>query len=101
LIYASTTSFYGKSGNVCTEETPIDAVSHYGRTKYEAEVIVSQKENSLSFRFATVFGFSPKMRMDLMVNDFTFKALKEQMVVLFESYAKRTFIHVDDAAAVI
>jgi len=99
LIYASTTSFYGKSGNVCTEETPIDAVSHYGRTKYEAEVIVSQKENSLSFRFATVFGFSPKMRMDLMVNDFTFKAVKEQMVVLFESYAKRTFIHVDDAAA--
>lgn len=99
LIYASTTSFYGKSGSVCTEETPIDAVSHYGRTKYEAEVIVSQKENSLSFRFATVFGFSPKMRMDLMVNDFTFKAVKEQMVVLFESYAKRTFIHVDDAAA--
>lgn len=99
IIYASTTSFYGKSGDVCTEETPVNPVSHYGRTKFEAEQIVAQRENFISFRFATVFGFSPKMRMDLMINDFTFKALREHMVVLFDSFAKRTFIHVDDAAA--
>lgn len=97
LIYASTTSFYGKSGSECTEDTPVDPVSHYGRTKYLAEQAVMQRENSISLRFATVFGFSPKMRMDLMVNDFTYKALKEGVVVLFDSYAKRTFIHIDDA----
>jgi nucleoside-diphosphate-sugar epimerase len=98
LIYASTTSFYGKSGDKCTEETPVDPVSHYGKTKYLAEQIVMERENSIALRFATVFGFSPKMRMDLMVNDFTYKALKEGVVVLFDSYAKRTFIHIDDAA---
>ncbi|NVO02178.1 MAG: NAD(P)-dependent oxidoreductase [Bacteroidetes bacterium] len=97
VIYASTTSFYGKSGDKCTEETIVDPVSHYGKTKYLAEQITMQKENAISLRFATVFGFSPKMRMDLMVNDFTYKALKEGLVVLFDSYAKRTFIHIDDA----
>jgi nucleoside-diphosphate-sugar epimerase len=97
LIYASTTSFYGKSGTKCNEETAVDPVSHYGKTKYMAEQLVMQHENSISLRFATVFGFSPKMRMDLMVNDFTYKALKEGVVVLFDSYAKRTFIHIDDA----
>jgi nucleoside-diphosphate-sugar epimerase len=97
VIYASTTSFYGKSGTKCNEETPVDPVSHYGKTKYLAEQIVMQHKNAISLRFATVFGFSPKMRMDLMVNDFTYKALKEGVVVLFDSYAKRTFIHIDDA----
>jgi nucleoside-diphosphate-sugar epimerase len=97
LMYASTTSFYGKSGTMCNEETQVDPVSHYGKTKYLAEQIVMQHPNSISLRFATVFGFSPKMRMDLMVNDFTYKALKEGVVVLFDSYAKRTFIHIDDA----
>ncbi|MBU1086377.1 MAG: NAD(P)-dependent oxidoreductase [Candidatus Omnitrophica bacterium] len=97
IIYASTTSFYGKSGKACNEQTPIDPVSHYGRTKYMAEKILAEKDNYISLRFATVFGFSPKMRMDLMVNDFAFKALKEGVVVLFDGYAKRTFIHIDDA----
>ena len=97
LIYASTTSFYGKTGEKCTEETLVDPVSYYGKTKYEAEQIISERENSICLRFATVFGFSPKMRMDLMVNDFTYKALKEGVVVLFDSFAKRTFIHIDDA----
>lgn len=97
LIYASTTSFYGKSGTKCNEETHVDPVSHYGKTKYLAEQIVMEHPHSISLRFATVFGFSPKMRMDLMVNDFTYKALKEGVVVLFDSYAKRTFIHIDDA----
>lgn len=97
VIYASTTSFYGKSGEPCNEETPVDPVSHYGGTKYRAETILAQRENFISLRFATVFGFSPKMRMDLMVNDFTYEALKEGVVVLFDGYAKRTFIHIDDA----
>jgi nucleoside-diphosphate-sugar epimerase len=98
LINASTTSFYGKSGKECDECSPIDPVSMYGVTKYRAEQIVADHPNSVSLRFATVFGPSPKMRMDLMVNDFTYRAVKEGMVVLFDSYAKRTFIHVDDAA---
>lgn len=97
IIYASTTSFYGKSGAPCNEETPVDPVSHYGGTKYRAENIVATHKNFISLRFATVFGFSPKMRMDLMVNDFVYKALKEGVVVLFDGYAKRTFIHIDDA----
>jgi len=97
IIYASTTSFYGKSGEPCNEETPVDPVSHYGGTKYRAETILAQHGNFISLRFATVFGFSPKMRMDLMVNDFVYKALKEGIVVLFDGYAKRTFIHIDDA----
>jgi nucleoside-diphosphate-sugar epimerase len=97
IVYASTTSFYGKSGSKCTEDTFVDPVSHYGSTKYHAEKIVMQHKRAISLRFATVFGFSPKMRMDLMVNDFTYKALKEGVVVLFDGYAKRTFIHIDDA----
>jgi nucleoside-diphosphate-sugar epimerase len=98
LINASTTSFYGKSGQECNEDTPLDPVSIYGKTKYMAEEIVNKHPQSVNLRFATVFGPSPKMRMDLMVNDFTYKAMKEGVVVLFDSYAKRTFIHVDDSA---
>lgn len=98
LIYASTTSLYGKSGMPCDEQTAVDPVSTYAMTKLEAEKIVLERENSISLRFATVFGFSPKMRMDLMINDFTYKALKESVLVLFDSFAKRTFIHVTDAA---
>lgn len=99
LINASTTSFYGKSGNSCDEDTHVDPVSMYGLTKHRAEQIVSEKENTISLRFATVFGPSPKMRMDLMVNDFTYKSIKERNLVLFDGYAKRTFIHIDDAVA--
>lgn len=98
LINASTTSLYGKSGEPCDEFTPVDPVSTYALTKLAAEKILQGKENIINLRFATVFGFSPKMRMDLMVNDFVYKAVKEGVLVLFDSYAKRTFIHVDDAA---
>lgn len=97
IINASTTSIYGKSGKPCDEETSVDPVSTYAHTKLAAEKIVQEKENAISLRFATVFGFSPKMRMDLMVNDFVYKALKERVLVLFDSFAKRTFIHIDDA----
>jgi nucleoside-diphosphate-sugar epimerase len=99
LIYASTTSLYGKSGQPCDENTPVDPVSTYAMTKLAAEnIIMEEKENAISLRFATIFGFSPKMRSDLMVNDFTYRAVKEGTLVLFDSFAKRTFMHVTDAA---
>ena len=98
LINASTTSMYGKSGEPCNEHTPVDPVSTYAITKMEAEKILMDRENVVSLRFATVFGISPRMRMDLMINDFTYKAVKEGIIVLFDSYAKRTFIYVEDAA---
>jgi nucleoside-diphosphate-sugar epimerase len=98
LINASTTSLYGKSGKPCDENTPVDPVSTYALTKLEAEKIIQEKENVINLRFATIFGFSPKMRMDLMVNDFVYKAVKEGVLVLFDSFAKRTFMHVEDAA---
>lgn len=98
LIYASTTSLYGKSGKPCDENTIVEPVSTYAHTKLAAEKILMEKPNVISLRFATVFGFSPKMRMDLMINDFTYKAVKEGVLVLFDSFAKRTFMHVRDAA---
>src|SRR4030042_2288812 len=98
IIYASTTSFYGRSGEPCNENTPINPFSVYANTKYMAEQITLEKENSVALRFATIFGFSPKMRIDLMVNDFTYKAVKEGVLVLFDSFAKRTFMHIEDAA---
>jgi len=98
LINASTTSMYGKSGEPCNEDTPLDPVSTYAHSKLAAEKILMERENVVNLRFATVFGFSPRMRMDLMINDFTYKAVKEGVLVLFDSFAKRTFIHVEDAA---
>ncbi len=97
LIYASTTSFYGASGSECDENTPVQPVSIYGRTKYEAERIIMQRKNSIALRFATVFGVSPKMRDDLLVNDFCYKAVHERSVVLFAAASKRTFVHIEDA----
>ena len=98
LINASTTSLYGKSGKPCNEETAVDPVSTYARTKLAAEDILHEKTNVVSLRFATVFGLSTRMRMDLMINDFVYKAVKEKVIVLFDSFAKRTFIHIEDAA---
>jgi len=97
LVYASTTSFYGKSGEFCDENTPIQPVSLYGITKYEAEKICMDRPNSIAFRFATIFGISPKMRWDLMPNDFTMRAVQERCLVLFDSQSVRTFLHLDDA----
>jgi len=98
LVYASTTSLYGKSGEPCDENSVVEPVSTYAHTKLAAEQILMEKLNVISLRFATIFGFSPKMRMDLMINDFTYKAVKEGVLVLFDSFAKRTFMHVQDAA---
>ncbi len=99
FIYASTSSFYGKSGEACSEDTAISPFSVYANTKYMAEQITMERENSVALRFATIFGFSPKMRIDLIVNDFAYKAVKEGVLVLFDSFSKRTFMHIEDAAS--
>jgi len=98
LINASTTSMYGQTGLACDENTLVEPESTYAHTKYAAELILHEKENVISLRFATVFGFSTRMRMDLMINDFTYKAMNERVLVLFDGFAMRTFIHVQDAA---
>jgi nucleoside-diphosphate-sugar epimerase len=97
LINASTTSMYGYSETICTENSVISPVSIYGKTKYISENIIQERENSISLRFATVFGISPKMRNDLMVNDFTYKAITDRSLILFAGDTKRTFIHIKDA----
>lgn len=98
FIYASTTSIYGDNSDViCDENVPIVPPSLYAKTKYKAEQIVMEKENTISLRFATIFGVSPKMRVDLIVNDFTYKALNDRSIVLFGSNSKRTCMHIDDA----
>jgi nucleoside-diphosphate-sugar epimerase len=97
LINASTTSFYGASGEECDEMDEPKPVSIYGRTKLAAEQIVSSRENSISLRFATVFGVGARMRNDLLANDFTYKAIHDRSIVVFAGNSKRTFIHIDDA----
>ena len=98
IIFPTTNSGYGigEQDKFCTEETPLNPISLYGKTKTEAENIVSQHENSVRFRLATVFGSSPRMRLDLLVNDFVHKAVKDGYIVLFEAKFKRNYIHVKD-----
>jgi len=100
LLFGSTGSNYGEVIGVCTEETPLNPLSIYGKTKTEAEQRVMQRPNSTAFRFATAFGISPRMRLDLLVNDLTYKAIKEGYAVIYEPSFLRTFIHVRDIANV-
>ena len=88
----------GEDGVYCTEETPLRPISTYGKTKVEAEEIILQRENSISFRLATVFGMSPRMRLDLLVNDFTYRAVNDGFIVIFEGHFKRNYIHIRDVA---
>ena len=88
----------GQPGKFCTEESPLRPVSLYGRTKVEAERAVLDRGNAISFRLATVFGMSPRMRIDLLVNDFVYRAVHDRAVVLFEAHFKRNYIHVRDVA---
>src|SRR5580704_19504559 len=88
----------GEAGKFCTEETPLRPISLYGRTKVEAEQAVLERSNSISFRLATVFGMSPRMRIDLLVNDFVYRAVNDRFVVLFEAHFKRNYIHIRDVA---
>lgn len=86
----------GNRGAICTEESPLNPISLYGRDKVDAEAAVLSRKNSISFRLATVFGMSPRMRLDLLVNDFTYRAFNDRALVLFESHFKRNYIHVRD-----
>ncbi len=88
----------GEAGKFCTEESPLRPVSLYGRLKVETEARALERENTVSFRLATVFGMSPRMRTDLLVNDFVFRAVKDRAVVLFESHFKRNYIHIRDVS---
>jgi len=100
LLYPTTNSGYGlgEKDKFCDENSPLHPISLYGRTKVEAEEIVLEFGNSISFRLATVFGMSPRMRIDLLVNDFTYRALRDRAVVIFEGSFKRNYIHIRDVA---
>ena len=100
IIIPTTNSGYGigQKGIYCTEETPLNPITLYGRVKMEAEKIVLERKNSVSFRLATVFGVSPRMRIDLLVNDFTYRAVNDRFVVVFEGHFKRNYIHIRDVA---
>ena len=100
VIFPTTNSGYGigEPGKACTEESPLRPVSLYGVTKVEAEQKVLDAGNSVTLRLATVFGTAPRMRLDLLVNDFVYRAVNDRTVVVFEGHAKRNYIHVRDVA---
>jgi nucleoside-diphosphate-sugar epimerase len=100
IIYPTTNSGYGvgQKGVFCTEETPLNPISLYGTTKVDAEKAILDSGNGVTLRLATVFGMAPRMRIDLLVNDFTYRAVTDRAVVIFEGDAKRNYIHVRDVA---
>lgn len=100
VIYPTTNSGYGtKSGDsYCTEETPLEPISLYGQTKVEAEAELLASPNSITLRLATVFGMSPRMRLDLLVNHFVYAAVTDGYIVIFEKDFKRNYIHIRDVA---
>jgi nucleoside-diphosphate-sugar epimerase len=100
IFYPNTNSGYGigEQGQFCTEKSPLNPISLYGKLKVQAEDILLASGQAVAFRLATVFGVSPRMRLDLLVNDFTFRACQDRCIVLFEEHFKRNFIHVKDVA---
>jgi nucleoside-diphosphate-sugar epimerase len=98
VIMPVTNSGYGigEKGKYCTEDSPLRPLSTYGVTKVKAEEAVLAHENGLSFRLATVFGMSPRMRLDLLVNDFVYRAVHDRAVLIFEGHFKRNYIHIRD-----
>jgi nucleoside-diphosphate-sugar epimerase len=102
IVFPTTNSGYGigQKGIHCTEETPLRPVSLYGQLKVEAERAVLDSGNSVTLRLATVFGVSPRMRLDLLVNDFVYRAVTDGFLVLFQAHFKRNYIHIRDVARV-
>ena len=98
ILFPMTNSGYGigEPGIFCTEDSPLRPISLYGRTKVEAEQMLLDRGNSITFRLATVFGVSPRMRLDLLVNDFVYRAVHDRAVVVFEGQCKRNYIHIRD-----
>ncbi|MDP2593103.1 MAG: NAD-dependent epimerase/dehydratase [bacterium] len=102
ILIPITNSGYGigEKGKFCTENSALKPISLYGQTKVEAEKVALSRENSLSFRLATVFGMSQRMRTDLLVNDFVYRAVTDKAVVIFEGHFKRNYVHIQDVARV-
>jgi len=100
VLFPTTNSGYGigEKDSYCTEKTPLRPISEYGKMKVEIEKVFLDKGNAVTFRLATVFGMSPRMRMDLLVNDFVYRAVKDRTLVLFEEHFRRNYIHVSDVA---
>ena len=100
IIYPTTNSGYGTTSRdiICTEDMDLNPISHYGVTKVNAEKYLSEKDNYISLRLATVFGVSYRNRLDLLVNFFVYNAVKEKKIVLFEPHFRRNYIHVKDIA---
>jgi len=102
VLMPTTNSAYGTgdANNYCNEDSPLRPISQYAIDKVEVEKELMEHANAISFRLATVFGMSPRMRIDLLVNDFTYRAVNDGCVVLFESHFKRNYIHVRDVSRV-
>ncbi len=100
VVYPTTNSGYGtQTGDMyCTEETPLEPISLYGRTKVQAEAEILGSPNAISLRLATVFGISPRMRLDLLVNHFVYVAVTDGYIVIFEKDFKRNYVHIRDVA---
>lgn len=98
MVFPTTNSGYGMAGDIdiCDESSPLRPISIYGETKVAAEDIIMQRENSVSFRLATVFGVAPSMRLDLLVNDFCFKAMHDRVLTIFEGHFRRNFVSIND-----
>jgi nucleoside-diphosphate-sugar epimerase len=98
IIMPTTNSAYGSGdqNNFCDEKSPLNPLSLYARDKVVVEESLMQFENATSFRLATVFGISPRMRLDLLVNNFVYRAITDGFVIVFEGHFKRNYIHVDD-----
>ncbi|MBI2064450.1 MAG: NAD(P)-dependent oxidoreductase [Candidatus Yanofskybacteria bacterium] len=101
VIYPNTNSGYGvgQKGIYCNEKTPLNPISLYGKLKVQAEEAVLSSKNSITLRLATVFGLSPRMRLDLLVNDFVHRAVNDRFLVLFEAHFKRNYVHIRDVAS--
>jgi len=100
ILYPNTNSGYGigEKEEFCTEKTPLKPISLYGKLKVETETLLLNSNRAVAFRLATVFGVSPRMRLDLLVNDFTFRACHDRCIILFEEHFRRNYIHVRDVA---
>ncbi|SDN72234.1 Nucleoside-diphosphate-sugar epimerase [Methylobacterium phyllostachyos] len=100
IVYPTTNSGYGigEAGQFCTEDSPLRPISLYGTTKVEAEKAVLDSGRGVSLRLATVFGMAPRMRLDLLVNDFTHRAVTDRALLVFEGHFKRNYIHIRDVA---
>jgi nucleoside-diphosphate-sugar epimerase len=102
LLFPNTNSGYGigEKDKSCTENSPLNPISLYGKLKVESEKELLKTDQAIVFRLATVFGVSPRMRLDLLVNDFTYRAVNDRCIILFEEHFKRNYIHIQDVADV-